>query len=789
MKISWNHLQSFFSETLDKNLVLERLTMAGLEVEDESPVAPEFSGIKIGLVTDCVKHPDADKLSLCKVDVGSGELLQIICGASNVKTGVKIPCAVVGAVLPGNFKITERKMRGIVSYGMLCSGDELGCPNDVDGLWLFADDAPIGADVREYLDLNDTIVEFKITPNRGDCLSYLGLAREIQALTGVQLKSRSSYHNYLTTPSTTKKVTVSDTTACSHYIGLHIENVNNQISSPEWLVRLLARSNIRSISPVVDITNYVMLELGQPMHAFNSAYVANGINVRFAHQGEELKLLDNSIAKIATDTLVIASADDSVVALAGVMGGSESGVTIDTSSILLESAFFAPDTIQGKTKYYTVSSDSAFRFERGVDTQVQHDAINLAANLIKTICGGEVGDYIHYASSQHQRNSTAIKLTFNEIEKLIGEKISDNEIITILQNLGCQLEISTAHISVTPPSHRFDLNIKQDIIEEIIRVYGYDRIEAKLPNVLYTFNSLDERSEQLFGFKQTLVAHGLNEVVSYAFIEDKYASQFSDSGFDLIKLQNPIAGLNLMRNNLLPGLIKSLVHNVNRGHDRVRLFELARVFHGEDISQQPLYLASLVYGKISSLNWSAPARNVDFYDLRLVVEELLRNCGTLSFIADSTNAHCHPGRAAKIELNGIVVGYIGQLHPKYAQDLGLNQLPYVFELNLQLISAKNSVNLQAVSKHQKVSRDLAFVVDAKIAVGAIMQQIQQLSIAELIDVAVFDIFTGGNLPSNEKSVAINFIFQADKTLTDEDINPSLELIKKLVCEQFAAKLR
>lgn len=789
MKISWNHLQSFFSETLDKNLVLERLTMAGLEVEDEFPVAPEFSGIKIGLVTECVKHPDADKLSLCKVDVGGEEPLQIICGAPNVKVGVKVPCAVVGAILPGNFKITERKMRGIVSYGMLCSGDELGCPNDVDGLWLFPDDAPIGADVREYLDLNDIIVEFKITPNRGDCLSYLGLAREIMALTGTPLKCAPEYVSYLTNPSSEMAIDVIDSDACSHYIGLKIENVNNSGATPLWLTRLLERSGIRSISPIVDITNYVMLSLGQPMHAFNLNHVKHGIKVQMANNDAELKLLDNSTAKLSDNTLVITDAEDKVVALAGVMGGLESGVIANTSSILLESAFFAPEFVQGKTKQYGVSSDSAFRFERGVDPQIQHDAINLAASLICEICGGTASYYIHFVDPKHNVEPEPISLTFAEINRLVGEEIPQQQIITILKNLGCMVELSTESVSVIAPSHRFDLNIKQDIVEEIIRVYGYDKIEAKLPNVFYTFNSLDERSEQLFGFKYTLVSHGLNEMVSYAFIEDKYASQFSDNSFNQVKLQNPIAGLNSMRNNLLPGLIKSLVNNVNRGHDRVRLFELARVFHGEDAAQQPLYLAGLIYGRISSLNWSAEPRNVDFYDLKLIVEEMLFNCGDLAFTADSSIMHCHPGRSARVVLNGIVIGFIGQLHPKYSQELGVNHLPYIFELNLQHISSKQSITLQAVSKFQKVSRDLAFVIDSKVVVGAILQHIKQLKIVELIDVAVFDIFTGGNLAPSEKSVAINFVFQADKTLTDDDINPSLELIKNLVCDKFAAKLR
>lgn len=790
MKISWNHLQGFFSETLDKNLVLERLTMAGLEVEDDQPVAPEFSGIVIGLVTECIKHPDADKLSLCKVDVGTGEALQIICGASNVAVGVKIPCAKVGAVLPGNFKITERKMRGIFSYGMLCSGDELGCPNDIDGLLLLPEDAPIGVDVREYLDLNDRIVEFKITPNRGDCLSYTGLAREISALTGFKLKESTDSINYLQQISSNLAVTVDAPQDCSHYVGLIVNNINNSQASPFWLIKLLERSGVRTISPVVDITNYVMLHLGQPMHAFDLNAVQAGITVHMANVGEQLKLLDGKVANLAPNTLVISDAQGGPLAIAGVMGGLDSGVQTNTTSLVLESAFFAPATVQGKAKQYGVSSDSAFRFERGIDPQLQHDAINLAAQLLVEICGGMPADYLHFSAPQATNQTLAIELNFNEIDNLIGEKIAHEQIISILRDLGCQLTLMADGFIVTPPSYRFDLNIKQDFIEEIIRVYGYDKIEAKMPKLTYTLNSLDERQIQFNNFKQTLLGHGFNEIVSYAFIEDKYADLFANQQIKMVKLQNPIAGLNVLRNNLLPGLIKSLQYNLNRGYDHARLFELARVFHSEDANQQPLHLAGLIYGKISALNWTPTAQQVDFYDLRLVVEELLAGYVGLTLVkSDTTHELCHPGRSALVQIGELVIGFIGQLHPKFASEINGVDLPYVFEINLDLLPSSNSFKLKASSKFQKVSRDLAFVLNKNVQVGTLMQQIKQLQIVELIDLAVFDIFVGGNLAVDEKSVAFNFVFQAEKTLGDEEINLWLNSIKSLVCDKFAAKLR
>lgn len=791
MKISWNHLQSFFSDALDKNLVLERLTMAGLEVEEDQPVAPEFSGIVVGLVTECVKHPDADKLSLCKVDVGLLEPLQIICGASNVGVGVKVPCAQVGAVLPENFKITERKMRGIISYGMLCSGNEIGCPSDVDGLLLLPEDAPIGVDVREYLDLNDRVIEFKITPNRGDCLSYTGLAREISALTGFKLKSAADTLNYLQQISSQLSLQVAAPQECLHYVGLIVHNVNNTGSSPSWLIKLLERSGIRSISPVVDITNYVMLQLGQPMHAFDFAAVKVGIHVRMASQAEQLKLLDGKTANLAENTLVICDAKNNPLALAGVMGGMDSGVQSETCSLILESAFFAPDMIQGQAKRYGVSSDSAFRFERGVDPQIQHDAINLAAQLLVDVCGGTPAEYLHFSSQEKLIKPAALKLHFTEIDNFVGEKIAHDQIITILADLGCQLSLDGDDgFEVVPPSYRFDLKLKQDIIEEIIRVYGYDRIEAKMPKLTYNLNSLDERQIQLNTFKQTLVGHGFNEIVSYAFIEDKYAELFADKQIKLIKLQNPIAGLNILRNNLVAGLIKSLQYNLNRGCERARLFELARVFHGESAEQQPLQLAGLIYGKISALNWTASQECVDFYDLRLVLEELLLNYGELSLVKYVSNDQLyHPGRSAQIKLGEREVGFIGQLHPKFAAEINGIDLPYIFEINLEHLPEPSAFKLKPSSKFQKVSRDLAFVISQETQVGAIMQQINQLEINELIDLAVFDIFQGGNLAAAEKSVGFNFIFQAEKTLADEEINLWLSSIKSLVCDKFAARLR
>lgn len=788
MKISWNYLQSLFAEKLDKANVLERLTMAGLEVEEENPVAPVFSGIVVGEVIECEKHPDADKLSLCKVDAGTGELLQIICGASNVAKGVKIPCAKVGAVLPGDFKIAERKMRGIVSYGMLCSGNEIGCPDDVDGLLLLPQDAPIGMDIREYLDLNDTIVEFKITPNRGDCLSYAGLAREIAVLSGAKLLPVAKAKDFLTNSESKLKLNVEAKESCPHYVGLEISGVNNSVSTPKWMANILLRSGVKSISPIVDITNYVMLRLGQPMHAFDLAKINGGIGVRMATNGEELKLLDGKDAKLVDDTLVIVDGANKPVAIAGVMGGLDSGVTETTQNILLESAFFTPHIVAGKTKKYGVNSDSAFRFERGVDTQIQHDAINLATSLVLEICGGEVKSHIHFNAKTSE--SKTIQISFTEINSLVGEVIAKEIILNILNGLGLCVSESSDVLTINVPSYRFDLSIKQDIVEEIIRVYGYDKITAVMPKLEYSLDYLDKKTLQEQMIKRQMVDAGFNEVINYAFVEEKYDAYFAECYPKAVKLLNPIAGLSVMRTNLLSGLVKTMQSNINRGHQSIKLFELAKVFHGEENDAQHLYLAGLLYGTICPLNWAVKSRNVDFYDLKAHLESVLAGYVKLGFVANNLPSIYHPGRSACVLINGKQIGFIGQLHPKFAQELSVDNLPYVFEINMDLLlQSESEFTLNAVSKYQKVSRDLALVVDKNINADGLLNAVDELKIEALKDSTVFDVFVGGNLADNVKSVAINFIFHADYNLADDEVNGYLEKIKQVLHSKFNAELR
>lgn len=787
MKISWNHLQSFFTEKLNKPDTLHKLTMAGLEIEDEYAIAPEFSGVVIGQVVTCEKHPDADKLSLCTVNVGTEPLLQIICGANNVAVGIKVPVAVIGAVLPDNFLIAERKMRGIVSQGMLCSGSELGCDDGVDGLLLLPENAPIGTSIREYLDLDDSIIELKITPNRGDALSYNGLAREVAVLNNINTNLITAKNNYLVNELANFNCKISETIHCPSYYALKITNVNNTIKTPAWLKKILERSNIKSISPIVDITNYVLIKLGQPMHAFDVARLHNGIGARMANNGEKLTLLDNSQATLTNDTLVIVDGENQAVAIAGVMGGLNSSVTTNTTDILLESAFFTPEVVAGKAKKYGVSSDAAFRYERGVDYQLQTTAINLAAELVLDICGGEIQGYT--ASVSPYKQEQHIIITLDYIRKTIGTFISDTQIITILKQLGCNVEEKGEYISVNAPSYRFDINIKEDLVEEVARVFGYENIAPKMPVLLHEIPALNTKLSAQNTLKAKLINAGFNEIISYAFIEEKFANLFANTTKPQVKLQNPIAGLNFMRNNLVAGLIKTLENNVKRGFDSVKLFELARVFYGEEISKQPLCLAGLMYGNTQNKNWAEASRKVDFFDLKFIVEELCSDY-QLEFAAIDNIAHMHPSRTALIKYNGATLGYIGQLHPKYIGKIDLNLMPYLFELNLELLETINTKEITAISKYQKVSRDLAFIINSNTTYADINNAINQSNAAYLVSHNLFDVYEGDKLEAGQKSLAINFVFQAlDKTLSDDEIVTNLETIRSNLINKLQVVMR
>ncbi|MBP9742791.1 MAG: phenylalanine--tRNA ligase subunit beta [Burkholderiales bacterium] len=806
MKLSLNWLKSYFIEQPDWDLVWSKLTMAGIEVEGVESVAPAFSGIIVGEVISCKKHPDADKLSLCEVNTGDDEVLQIVCGAPNVKAGIKVPCAKVRAILPDGLHISERKMRGVMSYGMLCSGNEIAYPNEVDGLLVLSDDAPVGMNIREYLGLDDQIVEFKITPNRGDCLSVKGILREITALTEYKLKSDVDlpFNSHI---SDQVQVIIDVPKECPNYCSLIIRAVDNRVKLPDYIIKRLAHSGIRTISPIVDIANYVMLELGQPLHAFDLASVGTQLQVRMAKNTEQLKLLDGKVVDLINNTLVICDSQNRVSAIAGVMGGFASGVTPDTCDLVLESAYFTPAIISGKTKQYGVNSDAAYRYERGVDPELQNIAIKYAANLIVEYCGGQIG-IINQIVAAPITEIKPIILKYNELRQSIGISIANVEINNLLHNLGFKIISNSDEFQAIPPSYRFDITIKQDIIEEVARIYGYDNIEPVMPQSSLDLNKLHHTEKINHQLKQRLLNLGYHEIVSYAFIEEKYEALLGYPNTTPVKLQNPIAGLNVMRSSLLADLIKVLINNLHRGHKQIKLFELARVFHGELSEQQPLKLAGLLHGVYAQSMWNGDNRAADFFDLKHVVEQLLSGWYDVSFTCCTDYSAFHPGRCAKIyarseqgplQLEDQLpqeIGIIGQLHPKLGQKLGLNELPYMFELDLSFIKERaNLLNIKPVSKFQKVERDLAFLMESNIMVGEILELIAQIKIENLVETKVFDVYQQPNLniddkANNLKSVGFNFVFQSQhKTLTDEEINQSIKIIIDKVEHRFRAKLR
>lgn len=782
MKLSLNWLESYFITKPDWDLVLSKLTMAGIEVEGIESVAPPFSGIVVAKVVECQKHPEADKLSLCKVDAGDGELLQIICGASNVKAGIKVPLAKIGAVLPDGLVIAERKMRGLTSYGMLCSGNEISTPDGIDGLMILNDDAPLGASIRDYLGLDDQVVEFKITPNRGDCLSIQGILREISALT--EYKIRPIEEVSVTAQIQDQIQVIMDApSVCQNYILLVIKGVNNKVTLPDSMQKRLSRSGIRSISPIVDITNYIMLELGQPLHAFDANKVGNTLQVRMAKDKEELKLLDGKTAELKENTLLICDSQNNPAAIAGVMGGFDSGITVDTVDLILESAFFTPHAIAGKSKQYGVNSDAAYRYERGVDPKLQHKAASLAADLIIKLCGGKIG---RVQIISNVMDKVPITVDYTAINHLIGAIIPKVKIIEILSKLGFSVSHDEQLVTVTPPSYRFDIAIKEDIIEEVARVYGYDSIEPIMPVAGYTMAKPESKNI----IKQVLSGHGFSEIVSYAFIEEKYETMLGNHRYKAIRLQNPIAGLGVMRTALFAGLVKSLINNLNRGHRHVRLFEMARVFYGEGELFQPVKVSGLIYGDQYVPNWASEKREADFFDLKHIVEILLTGYKGVRYEAYTDSDVFHSGRTAKIYLMDKQVGLIGQLHPKHGQELGLSLLPYMFELDLSIMEEYNeSINVNQVSKFQRVERDLAFMLPEKTPVADIISCIKSSGIEYLQDLNVFDVYQGENLEHGIKSVAFSFIFQGAKTLTEDEINGSTTKIIDIVNKTFKAQLR
>lgn len=784
MQFSYTWLKTQANPNLSANQLSHLLTMAGLEVEELNAAAPDFSGVVVAEVKSVEKHPDADRLNVTQVDAGTGELIQIVCGAPNVKVGIKVPCALPNALLPNDFKIKPTKMRGVVSNGMLCSAKELGLEDKVDGLLVLPENAPVGQNIREFLDLDDAIFTLKITPNRTDCLSIKGIAREVSALT--QCEFNPIQINHIATQTTQKQaIQIDAPNDCGRFISRVILGVNATAASPDWLVQRLERSGIRSISPLVDIGNYVMLEIGQPMHVFDADKISGSLHVRRAKNGEVLDCLNEKTVTLADNTLVIAD-EQQALSIAGLMGGAASAVSDETKNIVLEAAWFNPLIISGKSRQYGFGSDSSFRFERGVDSELQRDAIERATELVVQICGGEVGEIMEVLGDLPAAKTVEVRTA--RVEKVLGVSIENQRIETILQHLGLQPEKTADGFRVTAPSFRYDIEIEADLIEEIARVYGYENIPDDYTSGKLAMLKLPENRHSRFGVYQKMAARGFQEVVSYAFVDEQWEQDFANNQ-DPIRLQNPLAAqYAVMRSTLMGGLIEILQNNLNRKQNRVRVFEIARIFRKENNQfVQTERVGGLVYGSALPEQWGEKSHPVDFYDLKADVETLLR--GKNAAFVKAEHSALHPGRCAAIVVDGANVGIIGELHPKWTQKYDLPQAPLLFELDMDAVLTTEKVRYQAVSKFQAGRRDLAFVLPENVAFADLQAALGQVNNPIIQEIELFDVYRGAGLPENHKSLAVKISLQdMNATLTDETVEPIIqELIAK--AETVGAKLR
>jgi phenylalanyl-tRNA synthetase beta chain len=790
MKFSESWLRTLVDPKLSSEELSHLLTMAGLEVEELDPVAPQFDDVVVARVLEVVKHPDADRLNVCKVDTGHGEPTTIVCGAPNVAVGLRVPCALPGAKLPGDFVIKVAKVRGIESSGMLCSAKELGIAEEASGLLILPADAPVGQSIRDYLDLDDNVFELKLTPNRADCLSLTGVAREVAAIAGAQVKF-VEVPDVAATIADQRAVVLDAPAACPLYCGRVIKGVDARAATPEWMKRRLERSGIRAISALVDVTNYVMLELGQPLHAFDNTRLEGVVHARMARPEEKLLLLNEQTIAVDADILMI-SDDAKPLAMAGIMGGEESGITLETGELFLESAFFAPKAIAGRARRYGFASDASHRFERGVDFGGTRRAIERATRLILDICGGEAGPVVEARAEMPARNP--VRLRTARAAMVLGMALTAEQIARLFSSLGLPFAREGDDFLVTPPTWRFDIEIEEDLIEEIARLHGYDNIPAPAPRGPLTMLVQPEAQRPQARIRQFLVDRGYQEVVNFAFVEEAWEADFA-ANTEPIRLANPIASqMAVMRSTLFGGLISNLVTNLRRKQSRVRLFETGRTFHrdagGGPVAgfHQPWKLSGLAYGGALPEGWGSGTRKVDFYDVKGDLEALLAPAG-LHF-EKLVHPALHPGRAARMILEGSEIGCLGELHPEWVQKYDLPQAPVVFEIDFAAVTAAGVPAFVEVSKFPPVIRDLAIVVDQSLSLQALLDGLQGKLPPLIQDIQLFDVYAGKGVPENKKSLAFRIVMQdTQRTLQDTEVELAVQQLVSCLEQAFAAQLR
>lgn len=785
MKFSENWLRTLVNPSCSSEELAHFLTMAGLEIEGLEPVTSvSLNKVVIAEVLAVEKHPQADRLNVCRVNIGS-DTVQIVCGASNVRTGIKVPCALVGAKL-SDMAIKKTKLRGVESQGMLCSAGELGLTDTVDGLMLLPDDAPVGAEFRDYYELEDRIFELKLTPNRADCLGLLGVAREVSAITSTDCifeKIKPAQCEI----SDTLVVEAVESKACPLYCGRLMKGVNVRVTTPLWIAQRLDRSGIRSINVIVDITNYVMLEMGQPMHAFDLAKISGAMMVRFANKDERLALLNGEIITLTPDMLLIAD-EAGPLALAGIMGGKHSGVERSTTDIFLESAFFSPDVISGKSFHLGFTSDSAHRFERGVDFAATRIALERATNLILSVCGGKAGPITEAKGLLPKRATVRVRVA--RIKRILGIDVNVRQVTAYFSRLGFEFTIDEDIFYVTPPTYRFDLVIEEDFVEEIARLYGYDNISASLPRASMVMLPASEACRTLIELKQALVLRDYQEVINYAFVENDWEIDFIGNNSP-IKLKNPISSqLSVMRSSLIGGLLSNLQFNLNRKQSRVRLFESGCCFSKDEQGQvsQIEHLAGLAYGDSVPEQWGESARCIDFYDIKADVETLIWPKDVVFKVA--AHPAFHPGKSAKILYKEECIGWIGELHPSLQKKYDLAQPALLFELRLDALLTKSIPVVKEVSKFPLVRRDIAVLVDNGVSVHTLITSMLAENIAIVSDISLFDIYRGKGVADDKKSLAFRVLLQdTEKTLTDVDVDSAIKHLVSILGKEFGAELR
>jgi len=789
MQFSERWLRTLTNPPLDTAALCDAFTMAGLEVERAVPAAPPFEGVVVGRIERVEPHPNADRLRICTVDVGESAPLAIVCGAPNAAAGMKAPCARVGAVLPGGLAIRKAAVRGVESNGMLCSAKELGISDDASGLLALRADAAVGTNLRSALALDDTIIELKVTPNRADCLSLVGLAREVSAATAAPL----ALPEIAAAPVTSRAertVRVEDEAGCPRFVSRLIEGIDPKAPTPAWMVERLERSGIRSISAVVDVTNYVMLEQGQPLHAYDDRLLDGAVVVRFARQGETLTLLNGQVLALEPDLLMVCD-EKKPLGLAGIMGGEHSGISDATTTVLLEGAFWSPAVIQGRSRRLGFVSDAGYRFERGVDFGNTARAVERATQLMLEICGGRAGPLSDVRGALPSRDPVRVRPT--RVARLLGVTVDAATIATLFERLGFAFARAGDDFVVTPPTARFDLAIEEDFVEEIARLFGYDAIPARPAAHVQAMLPDPEAKQDAFALERRLAARDWQETITFGFVSSEVeAVLFPQRGEREapISVLNPLAAhLDVMRTTLAGGLLEVLRTNLARKHERVRIFEVGRCFRrngGE--ADQPLRIGGLAYGHALPEQWGVPKRPVDFHDVKADLEALVAPRA----LATAAEPHplLHPGRSASVAVAGATVGWLGELHPRLVRHLELPLPPVLFELDVAPLLEHPLPAARPVSKLPMVRRDFAVVLDEAIPASAVMDALARAAPPRVVALRPFDVYRGPGLPSGGKSLAILVLMQdTERTLTDAEIDATVAALIKIITDKFGASLR